>query len=213
MVLGGGHNGGAKPLFSCARLANRPFATGPGRHNLQLLPRRAQLHYDAPPRVQARPDAPMGTVLEREPLWPYRVERAMIATLTAMLIVLATTPISASAAKLLAVPSGQVLVPYEALWEDRLHNGETAETWLILRFLAPDIARKGGRITFDDAEADLGFLCETVGIPLARSTGGGVDQIVVTLLDRPLPRGERNPDVTQFGNAYRIVDNACQWEF
>jgi len=94
-----------------------------------------------------------------------------------------------------------------------MQQSQTPETWLVLRFLAPQIARKVGRITFDDAEPDLDYLCKKVGIPLIKSTGGGVDQVIVTLLDKPLPRGQRDPDVTQLGNAYRIIENTCQWEY
>jgi len=117
----------------------------------------------------------------------------------------------AIAQTLMKVPTGQALVPYEALWEDHLTEGVTGETWLILRFLAPEIARDGGRISYDMASEDLDFLCNTVGFPLSEMTGGGVDQIIVTLIDKPVPRGQRDPDATKFMNAYRLVKGHCEW--
>ncbi len=113
----------------------------------------------------------------------------------------------------LRVPSGQYLLPYETLWEDHLTEGKSGETWLILRFLAPDISKSGGKIGFAEAEPDLLYLCKTVGLKLAEITGGGVDQIVVSLLSKPIPRGARDPSITQFMNAFRVVDGGCTWEF
>lgn len=110
------------------------------------------------------------------------------------------------------VPSGQMILPYEALWEDHRAEGESGETWLILRFLAPQIAKAKGRITYGDAAPDIDQLCREIGLPLAAMTGGGVDQIVVTLMDQPLPRGARDAAVTQFMSAYRVIEGDCIWE-
>ncbi len=112
---------------------------------------------------------------------------------------------------LMKVPTGQVMLPYEALWEDHLSEGIDGETWLILRFLAPEIARDGGRVNYEMAAEDLDFLCRTIGIPLVDLTGGGVDQIIVTLSDKPVARGVRDPDATQYMNAYRLVQGQCEW--
>lgn len=128
------------------------------------------------------------------------------------LMLLAILGLPAQGQDLMAVPSGQAMLPYEALWEDHLAEGVDGETWLILRFLAPGIAKSGGAVSFADAEPDLDFICTQVGLPLAELTGGGVDQIIVTFLDKPLPRGERDASVTQFMNAYRVVKGACKWE-
>jgi len=102
-----------------------------------------------------------------------------------------------------------MLLPYETLWEDHV---EDKETWLILRFLAPDIARAKGKLGFGDVVADLDMLCETIGLPLIKMTGGGVDQVLVTLMDQPVPRGLRDPEVTKFMNAYRVIEGTCEWE-
>lgn len=111
-----------------------------------------------------------------------------------------------------AVPSGQMVLPYEALWEDHPSEGEGGETWLILRFLAPEIAKVKGKFTYGDAAPDIDHLCQEIGLPLAAMTGDGVDQIIVTLMDQPLPRGARDTAVTQFMSAYRVTEGACIWE-
>jgi len=110
------------------------------------------------------------------------------------------------------VPSGQVVLPFEILWEDHVNEGIDGETWLILRFLTPDISKSTGKIRFGDAEPDIEFLCKTIGLPLADLTGGGVDQIVVNLMDLPILRGQRDPSITQFMSAYRVKSGACIWE-
>jgi len=123
-----------------------------------------------------------------------------------------TNPLNHALDGTIAVPSGQLVIPYEALWEDHAEAGMPQETWLVLRFLAPDIARDKGKIRFADAAPDLDSLCKDVGLPLAALTGGGVDQILVVLLDQPLARGAHNPAVTKFMSAYRIKTGRCEWE-
>ncbi len=125
------------------------------------------------------------------------------------LVLLLLMAIPAQAAQKLAVPSGQLVLPYEALWEDKAESGEV---WLVLRFLAPQIAKAKGEISYNDASADIDFLCENVGLPLVEMTGGGVDQIIVTLLDAPLARGERDKKVTRYMSAYRVDQGICEWE-
>ncbi len=131
-----------------------------------------------------------------------------IAFLIAMLF--GTVPVLAEDG--LNVPSGQLVLPYEALWEDHLAEGTSGETWLILRFLTPEIAKAKGKLKFGDAVPDIDFLCEQVGLPLVAMTGGGVHQIIVNLMDQPIARGQRDTDVTQFMNAYRVEKGACIWE-
>lgn len=128
----------------------------------------------------------------------------------ALLLLLLAPP--AQSGEALVAPSGLHLWAYEALWEDHLDEGAAGETWLVLRFLAPEIARNLGKYKFADISGDIDHICQFVGLPLAASTGGGVDQIIVNFLDRPLPRGQRDPETTQFMGAYRLQDGACIWE-
>lgn len=108
----------------------------------------------------------------------------------------------------LVLPSGQRVTPYQVLWEP---HEEIGETWMVLRFLAPRVARDGGDITYDRAEADFAALCTRIGQPLATLTGGA-DQIIIALIDRPFPRGEPAPEATSLLNAFRLDGGACQWE-
>ncbi len=128
------------------------------------------------------------------------------------LLALATLSPAAQASEALIAPSGLHLWAYEALWEDHLGEGAKGETWLVLRFLAPEIARDLGKFKYGDVNGDIDHVCESVGLPLVASTGGGVDQIIVNFLDQPLPRGQSNPAVTQFMGAYRVTEGVCVWE-
>jgi uncharacterized protein DUF6497 len=136
-----------------------------------------------------------------------RIDRLGCAMKVLALLFLMALP--AHAAQKLAVPSGQLVLPYEALWEDQPENGEV---WLVLRFLAPDIAKAKGKYSYNDTTPDIDFLCENIGLPLVEMTGGGVDQIIVTLLDAPLARGARDKKVTRYMNAYRVDQGICEWE-
>ncbi|WP_083707670.1 DUF6497 family protein [Brevirhabdus pacifica] len=109
------------------------------------------------------------------------------------------------------VPSGQALTLLDVLLEP---HGD--ERWLILRYVAPAIARDNRSVDFAIAEPDMDQLCGTAGFEAIENAGldeqGGVNQILVSLLDRPLKRGAPDPSVTQFNNAYRPVDGRCIWE-
>lgn len=152
----------------------------------------------------------MGGVLGGQRMRVGFVGRAMRVVLTVIAMLVSMLP--AGADGVLKVPSGQLVLPYEALWEDHVNEGASGETWLILRFLTPDIAQAKGKISYGDAAPDIDFLCEQVGLPLADLTGGGVDQIIVTLMDQPILRGKRDPAVTQFMSAYRVEEGRCIWE-
>ena len=117
-----------------------------------------------------------------------------------------------AAADGMKLPSGLTAWPFEFLWEDHPEAGDKGEVWLVLRFIAPEIARNGGRFGFDDVAPDIDHICETLGLPLVVQTGAGIDQILVTILDQALARGVRNPDVTQYMSAYRVEEGACIWE-
>jgi len=118
----------------------------------------------------------------------------------------------AQAADRLSVPSGQLVLPYEILWEDHIGAGEKREVWVIFRFLAPGIAKAKGEMTFADTAPDIDFMCDNVALPLVEMTGGGVDQVIVTFMDRPIARGRSDKTVTQFMNAYRVDQGVCEWE-
>ena len=128
----------------------------------------------------------------------------------ALLLALVALPLRAADG--LHVPTGQLVLPYEALWEDHAGEGVNGETWLVLRFLTPEIARGAGKFSYSDVLADFDFVCENIGLPLIEISGGGVDLLIVTFLDKPLARGALDQKVTQFNNIYRVDQGGCALE-
>lgn len=106
-----------------------------------------------------------------------------------------------------AVPSGQPIELYEVLIDD-----VADEAWLRFRFLAPEISRDTGRITFADAEADLEHLCSDVALPYLEEYDLTADVVAVTLLDRPVAFGTSDPEATQFIDVFRVTSGTCIWE-
>jgi hypothetical protein len=103
------------------------------------------------------------------------------------------------------VPSSQPVVLWQILWERVDGQGTQA----VLRFLAPEIARDGGSVGFDSAQADMDWLCESHGVPIAALPNARSDSIVVELMDRPIQRGETDSGVTRFFAVYRVDANRC----
>lgn len=109
-----------------------------------------------------------------------------------------------------ALPSGQEVVPLDMALE-RQGDGQV---WLVLRYLAPRIARETGDLGYDDVIADLDALCAGPGLTAAaqaEATGPAPDQIVVTLMDRPVPWGATDPRATLFIEAYSPGPEGCTW--
>lgn len=105
------------------------------------------------------------------------------------------------------VPSGQSITLNEVLIDD-----VNTENWLRFRFLAPQIARDGGDVTYEDVEDDFAHLCETVARPYLSEFELSPDVVVITLMDRAVPFGQADPEATQFIEAFRILDETCSWE-
>lgn len=106
------------------------------------------------------------------------------------------------------VPSGQEITLLDVIWNVPGPVGMATR----FRFVAPAIAKDGGTVSFDAAQADMLDLCQSFALP--RVTGSLVlpSQIIISLSDRAVPFGESDPDATQFFEAYSIEDNACIWE-
>jgi hypothetical protein len=113
----------------------------------------------------------------------------------------------ATSVQALDVPSGQQVDLQEVLI-DQMGN----ETWLRFRFIAPDIARDGGAITYDAAAPDMKVLCDTLAIPYIAQYALTGDVIVISLADRAVEFGAVDPSVTQFFEAYRPEKGICIWE-
>lgn len=122
----------------------------------------------------------------------------------ALILGLGIFPISAAAQD---VPSGQAVTLDEVLVD-----AVGAEAWLRFRFLAPQIARDGGDVSFDAARDDLLHLCDTVALPYLSAYELSGDVIVISLMDRTVPFGTSDPEATQFFEAFRMRDGACLWD-
>lgn len=103
------------------------------------------------------------------------------------------------------VPSGQALVLWDVQWEPVEGQGTQA----VLRFIAPGIADPAA-VDAEAAQADLDWLCQTHAVALADLPYARTDSVVLTLMDRPAPRGEADPDVTRYFGFYDIADGRCE---
>lgn len=110
-------------------------------------------------------------------------------------------------AEAVSVPSGQHVEFFEVLWEV---DGD--DDVYRFRYIAPDIAREGGKISFDQAELDIKHLCESSALPALVAQGRTADRIVVSLSDQEVEFGKAAPDVTQFFEVYSPEGTTCVWE-
>lgn len=106
------------------------------------------------------------------------------------------------------MPSGQAVAFFDVI-RDAPGPGGTA---LRFRFLAPAIARDGGTVDPETALADMQTLCEDYALPRIPVIGPRPAQIVITLMDRPVPFGTAAPEATQFFEVFRPEGGACIWE-
>ncbi|UWQ29995.1 hypothetical protein K3557_05465 [Leisingera sp. M523] len=125
-------------------------------------------------------------------------------------ISLALSVLSASAAEPVAVPSGQPVTLAEVLLDEA--PGQAGETWARFRFLAPEIARETGSVSYEAAAPDMDHLCETLAVPYLAGHGLTAARVVISLSDRMVPFGAQDPAATQFFEAYRPVAAGCMWE-
>lgn len=115
--------------------------------------------------------------------------------------------LAAGAQQVVAVPSGQPVELSEVLVDDT-----PGETWVRFRFLAPQIARNGGAIGYDDAVQDMDALCRTLILPYLESFDLTPAKVVISLSDRDVPFGAADPAATQFFESYRPAGTNCIWE-
>lgn len=96
-----------------------------------------------------------------------------------------------------------------------MHSGLRAgeqEGWLVMRYLAPEIARDGGSKTYEDAAAAMDEICAGAGLATARQNESPVARIVVTLMDRIVEWGRATPEATQFIATYAVTEAGCEWQ-
>jgi Family of unknown function (DUF6497) len=104
-----------------------------------------------------------------------------------------------------AVPSGQSVTLLDIIWNSEGPEGPAPR----FRFVAPAIARDGGSISYDAAEADLQHLCE--GFVMAQLAERGLDAplVLLAMADRAVEFGIPDPEATQYVDAFRIEGTTC----
>ena len=105
------------------------------------------------------------------------------------------------------VPSGQVIELFEVLIDQ---VGE--EVWLRFRFLALGIGRNEYDLSFAQVESDFEHLCNAVALPYMQEFELETDVISIAMMDRPLEFGASDAEATQYVEAFRVVDGACEWK-
>lgn len=121
-------------------------------------------------------------------------------------LILALSPTVAGAASI-DVPSGQPVEFHEVIWE-----AEGDLNIYRFRYITPQIARSGGRINFEQAEADIKHLCESSALPVLIAQERPVDKIIISISDRKVTFGTPAPEATQFFEVYSPDGTTCKWE-
>ena len=117
-------------------------------------------------------------------------------------------PVPVWADDAITLPSGQAVTLIEALSNIPGSDGLAMR----YRFLAPQIARKGGTIDAETAGQDMDWLCNTYALPRLPTNGPQPVEIIISMSDINVPFGEGRPEATQFFNSYSIADGTCAWE-
>ncbi len=102
------------------------------------------------------------------------------------------------------VPSGQSVTFHEVIWEQ-----EGAQNTYRFRYIAPDISRDGGLVSFDRAAPDLHYLCEKSALPNLRDQNRDVDRIVISISDIVVEFGKADPNATQYIDAFAVEGIRC----
>ncbi len=129
-----------------------------------------------------------------------------IGTVLPAMIIALTLPLCAQ--EDIIVPSGQRITFIETVRDAPGPGGLTYR----FRFLAPDIARADGTVTDDMAFDDMAQLCAGYALSHLSNIGPQPAQIIISLVDRPLPFGTPDPEATQFFEAFHLEDGACIWD-
>ena len=122
-----------------------------------------------------------------------------------LLLLLAATPAYAQS---IPVPSGQPVELVERIEDPHGPMGLT----LRYRLLSPAISRDGGSVDLETALADIDAICSDYVQIDVQSLDIAPAQIVIALMDRPVPFRQAAPEATQYFEAYRIEDGTCIWE-
>ncbi|MGV6846985.1 MAG: DUF6497 family protein [Marinibacterium sp.] len=100
-----------------------------------------------------------------------------------------------------AVPSGLKVSLSEILLDET-----PGALWARFRFLAPDI------VPGSEALGDIEYLCASVALPYLDHHDIEAERIAVSLSDRVVEFGAKDPEATQFFELFRPGDGTCIWE-
>ncbi|WP_299554002.1 DUF6497 family protein [uncultured Tateyamaria sp.] len=143
--------------------------------------------------ITARTAAPEGGARSRKRSWV----RGCVSALC----------LAASTALAQEVPSGQPVSLSEVLLD-----AVGAENWVRFRFIAPEIAKDTGTVSYGQAEGDFQALCDDFAMTYLTDFELTADVVVISLMDRPVPFGTSDPEATQFFEAFRPETDGCVWE-
>lgn len=108
----------------------------------------------------------------------------------------------------IAVPSNQAVTLLDIIWNSTGPEGPAPR----FRFVAPAIAREGGSMTFEAAEADLQHLCESFALAKLAEKGISAPMVLLSLADRAVEFGISDPEATQYFEAFSIDGSTCSRE-
>jgi hypothetical protein len=77
------------------------------------------------------------------------------------------------------------------------------------RFVSEALAAGEGHAA---VAADFQWLCDNVALPEMAAEGWQVDEVVVSLADRPVPLGVMDPGAVQFFEGFGVATGTCIWE-
>lgn len=80
------------------------------------------------------------------------------------------------------------------------------------RFVAPWIRAARAKMTYEQIEADMAYLCVDYALPRIANIGPQPAVVIISMAEREVPYGQAMPDVVQLFEAYRPQENSCIWE-
>lgn len=103
------------------------------------------------------------------------------------------------------LPSGQAVRFFEGFIETQPDGAR----WARFRYVLPGL-RQGA--AGEAVEADFAHLCSAEVLPRLNAAGEVVDQVIVSLMDKPVEFGQSDPGTVQFFESFAIRDGRCIWE-
>lgn len=109
------------------------------------------------------------------------------------------------------MPSGNVATPLDQIWDEEMDM-------IRLRYIVPKLAEPAALYLADGERVfrDMQWLCERAVQDMEASgadpVGEGWRGAIVTLMDRPVEFGLRDPDVVQVFESFAFGMDGCDWD-